>query len=407
MSYADAVGYLFPRNVAGRPWSLEPTRALLEELGHPERHFASVHIGGSNGKGSVAAMVYSVLREAGWRVGLYTSPHLVEVRERMVVDDVPIAPETFAFWTERLRPAIEAVGASFFEATTAIAFADFASRGVDLAVIEVGLGGRLDSTNVIFPAAAAVTRICLEHTDYLGHSLEGIAREKAGIAKPGVAFVVGEADPGLADVLASTAQAAGARVVKVPAEARYDGPLALYGGHQRRNAAVAVTLLENLPPPYRPDPGAIRRGLARARLPGRFDRRGRWIFDVAHNPDGIQALIATLEAAAPRRPLHALVGILKDKAWREMLNSLVGVVDRLWLCQPASAPLERRWSLEEVREWARCSVGPAERSKIEVEPNFETALERVQDGAATILVTGSFHTVGDALGRLPGFAPLG
>lgn len=325
----------------------------------------------------------------------------------MVVDDVPIAPEAFALWTERLRPAIDAVEASFFEATTAIAFADFASRGADIAVVEVGLGGRLDSTNVIFPAAAAVTRICLEHTDYLGDSLEGIAREKAGIAKPGVPFVVGEADPGLADVLAGAAQAAGARVVRVPAEARYEGPLALYGGHQRRNAAIAVALLESLPAPYRPNPEAIRRGLARARLPGRFDRRGRWIFDVAHNPDGIRALVETLEVAAPRRPLHALIGILKDKAWREMLDRLLVVVDRLWLSQPPSAPIERRWSLEEVRQWARGSAGPAGRSKIEVEPDFEVALEKVQDGAATVLVAGSFHTVGDAMGRLPGFAPLG
>lgn len=379
----------------------------MEELGHPERHFVSVHIGGSNGKGSVAAMVYSALRAAGWRVGLYTSPHLVDVRERMVVNDLPISCEAFAMWTERLKPAIEETGASFFEATTAMAFADFAARGVDIAVVEVGLGGRLDSTNVITPLASGVTRISLEHTDYLGPTLEGIAREKAGIAKPGVPFVVGEGDAHLAGVLEEVALAAGARVVKVPPAARHRGPLALYGEHQRRNAAIAVALLEALPPPYRPDESAVQKGLARAVLPGRFERRGKWIFDVAHNPDGIGVLVDAIRSAAPRRPLHALVGILKDKDWRAMLGMLLEAVDSLVLCQPPSAPAERRWSLEEVGEWVSSRKAGGNQVRVAIEPDFEAALGRVQDGAATVLVTGSFHTVGDAMARLPGFAPLG
>ncbi len=352
-------------------------------------------------------MVYFALLEAGWRVGLYTSPHLVDVRERTLVNDIPISREAFAMWTERLRPAIEETGASFFEATTAIAFADFAARGVDIAVVEVGLGGRLDATNVILPLASCVTRISLEHTDYLGPSLEGIAREKAGIAKPGVPFVIGEADPGLAAVLEETALAAGARVVRVAPEASYRGPLALYGEHQRRNAAVAVALLESLPPPYRPDAGAVRGGLARAILPGRFERRGKWIFDVAHNPDGVVVLIGAIRSAALRRPLHALVGILKDKDWRQMLALLEKVVDRLFLCQPPTAPAERRWSLAEVGEWIRSRNRAGSAGGIEIEPDFDAALKTVQKGAATVLVTGSFHTVGDAMARLPGFAPLG
>lgn len=352
-------------------------------------------------------MVYSALREAGWRVGLYTSPHLVDVRERMLVNDLPISREAFAMWTERLKPCIEATGASFFEATTAIAFADFAARGADIAVVEVGLGGRLDSTNVILPLASAVTRISLEHTDYLGPTLEGIAREKAGIAKPGVPFVIGEADSGLAAVLEEVALGVGARVVKVAPGEVYAGPLALYGEHQRRNAAVAVALLEALPTPYRPDECAIRRGLARAVVPGRFERRGTWVFDVAHNPDGIGVLVAAIRSAGLRRPVHALVGILKDKDWRQMLALLAGAVDRLVLCQPPTAPAERRWSLEEVGEWVRTWKGAGSQATIEIEPDFDAALEAVRQGAATILVTGSFHTVGDTMARLPGFAPLG
>jgi dihydrofolate synthase / folylpolyglutamate synthase len=375
-------------------------------LGDPHHEYATVHVGGTNGKGSVATLAYAALREAGYAVGLYTSPHLVDVRERMIVDDRPIGRSAFAAWTERLRPEIERTEASFFEATTAIAFADFAARRVDVAVIEVGLGGRLDGTNVITPLASAVTTIARDHTEYLGDSLAAIAREKAGIAKPSVPFVIGEPDPALADVLADVAGAAGARVTRVPPEAAYAGPLGLAGPHQRRNAAVAAALLEVLPAPWRPAPDAVARGFARARLPGRFDRRGRWLFDVAHNPAGLAVLLGALGEAPPARPVHGLVGILRDKDWRAMVDGLVGATDRLWLTTPPSAPESRRWDLEAVAQAVRSPHRPWARPPI-IQPDFDTALRDVQQGAATILVTGSFHTVGDALARLPGFAPLG
>ena len=390
--------YLFPRTAGNTPWSLEPTRALLEAVGNPQQHFVAIHIGGTNGKGSVATLAYAALRETGRSAGLYTSPHLVDVRERMIVDDRPIPREAFAMWTERLGPVIEGTGASFFEATTAIAFADFAARGVEIAVVEVGLGGRLDSTNLLVPAVSAVTRVALEHTDYLGDSLAGIAREKAGIAKPGVPFVVGEQDAALVAEMVAVAEALGAAVRVVPPDAEYAGPLALQGRHQRRNAAIARAVLDAVPAGCRPAAAALERGFARARIPGRFDRRGRWIFDVAHNPDGIRVMLQALRETAPARPLHGLVGILRDKAWREMLAALAGAVDRLVLTVPPSAPPERRWKLAEAGRVAAGSV---------VEPDFDRALRAAQDGAATVLVTGSFHTVGDALARLPGFAPLG
>ena len=152
-------------------------------------------MGGTNGKGSVAVLAYAALREAGYSVGLYTSPHLVDVRERVMVDERPISRTAFAEWTARLRPEIERVQASFFEATTAMAFADFAARRVDVAVIEVGLGGRLDCTNVVTPLASAVTTVARDHTEYLGDSLEAIAREKAGIAKRNTPFVMPERIP--------------------------------------------------------------------------------------------------------------------------------------------------------------------------------------------------------------------
>jgi dihydrofolate synthase/folylpolyglutamate synthase len=396
---------------------LDPTRALLAELGHPEGEYATIHIGGTNGKGSVAALAYEALRVAGFSAGLYTSPHLVDVRERMVVDDRPITPQAFAGWTERLRGTIERVGASFFEATTAIALADFAARRVDIAVIEVGLGGRLDSTNVIRPLASAVTTIALEHTDYLGDTVEAIAREKAGIAKAETPFVIGEPGAAAAEVLRDVAQANGARpIVTVAPGVEYEGPLGLEGPHQPRNAAVAAALLAALPDRWRPPPAALAAGFARARVPGRFDRRGRWIFDVAHNPAGMAVLLEALAKTQPPRPVHALVGILRDKAWAEMLEVLAGAVDRIWLTMPPTAPKDRRWDLAEVGnavgaaravEAVRDAGGGVPPLPPVVQPDFDLALQDVQQGAGTILVTGSFHTVGDALARLPGFTPLG
>ena len=368
-------------------------------LGRPERHFQAIHIGGTNGKGSVAALVYSALRQTGIRTALYQSPHLVDVRERMIVDDSPISPGAFAAWTERLRNTIEETDASFFEATTAIAFTDFAARGADLAVVEVGLGGRLDATNVVDPLVSAVTSVNLEHTDYLGTSLEGIAREKAGIAKAGIPFVVGEADSALAEVLVERAGELGATPVEVPSDAAYEGVLSLAGEHQRRNAAVAEAVLAHMPEECRPDATAIARGFRSAWLPGRFDRRGIWLFDVAHNPSATAALIATMRRSRLARPVHALVGLLRDKDWRTVLHMLRSEVNHLWFSVAPSAPAHRRPDLAEVAAHAHADVV--------VEPDFDRAFASVQRGASTVLVTGSFHTVGDVMVRLPGFPPLG
>jgi dihydrofolate synthase/folylpolyglutamate synthase len=357
-----------------------------------------IHIGGTNGKGSVATLVAQTLQRSGRRVALYTSPHLVDVRERMLVDGRPIPPDAFAMWTAVLRPEIERRGASFFEATTALAFADFAARGAEIAVVEVGLGGRLDSTNVVVPLVSAVTTVAMEHMEYLGSTLEAIAREKAGIAKTGRPFVIGERDPAIAGVLAAAAAATGAMPLVVSTESTYDGPLGLGGVHQRRNAAVAAAVLDTLPERLRPSPADRSVAFATATLPGRFDRRGRWLFDVAHNPAGIATLVAGLETARLPAPIHALVGVLADKDWRAMIAELDGTVDRLWLTTPPSAPPERRWSLEEVGTAFRHAT---------TEPDFDRALTDIETGAGSIVVTGSFHTVGDAMARLPGFAPLG
>jgi dihydrofolate synthase/folylpolyglutamate synthase len=287
-----------------------------------------------------------------------------------------------------------------------------AARGAEIEVIEVGLGGRLDSTNVVAPIAAAVTKIEMDHQKYLGDSLEAIAREKAWIAKPGAPLVIGETRPELIAVLRREAEAAvrslesgaGAEVLVVAPEARYAGPLALLGAHQRRNAAVAEALLDALPVQYRPGPEALGRGFAKARVAGRFDRRGKWLFDVAHNPDGVSALCAAIGDLRPTPPVHALVSILSDKAWPEMLVQLDRVVDRGILTMTPSAE-GRRWDIEWLRRWLRDPNRPPARAQWQLVPDFADALAQVQRGAGTVLVTGSFHTVGDVLEVL-GMSPV-
>jgi len=383
-----------------------------------------VHVGGTNGKGSTSTMLAEMLMAAGHRVGLYTSPHLVSFRERVMVNRAPIAEEAVTLWASRLEEPAVRLGATFFEVSTALAFADFAARGVEIAVVEVGLGGRLDATNVLRPLAAGVTRIALEHTEYLGTDLAMIAREKAGIAKAGTPFVTTEADPAVAAVLLAEARGRGAAAERLDPAAclgrvvadgrgvrfdavtpggRYEGlEVGLAGAYQAANALLALRLAELVAPAWPVDEAAMRDGLRRARVPGRFERRGRWIYDVAHNPDGARALVAALRAAAPPRPVVAVVSVLRDKEWREMLALLGGAVDRLVLTRAPSAPADRAWDLREAAAWARSQGLEAEE-----EPEFAAALAAAERLGGTVLVTGSFHTVGDALGRLPGTRPLG
>lgn len=406
LTYDDALAFLFPRTTTIK-FGLGTTRRLLEAVGNPQDVVPMIHIGGTNGKGSVSTLVAAALREAGWRVGLYTSPHLVSFRERIRVDGVPISEDALAMWTNLLRRPVLEHKATFFEASTAIAFADFAARGAEIAVVEVGLGGRLDSTNVIQPLVSAVTKIARDHMKYLGDTLEQIACEKAGIAKPGAPFIIGERDAGLVEVLRREARKAIARadpkgkadIRVLPADYEWPGSLSLAGPHQRRNAGVAHGVLMALPGPYRPSTEAIERGFAGIRIAGRLDRRGKWLFDVAHNPDGIRALVRAIAAIRPARPLHALVSILGDKEWPEMLVELDRVIDR-GILTVAPTAAGRGWDMRWLRRWLRDRGRPPARSLWTLIPDFREALETAPEGAATVLVTGSFHTVGDVMTAL-------
>jgi dihydrofolate synthase / folylpolyglutamate synthase len=392
---------------------------FLAELGDPHRALRVLHVAGTNGKGSVCAMLEAALRARGLRVGKYTSPHLVDFRERFVVDGKPLDDADIAAWLERWTPAVERHGATFFEATTAMGFQLFLDAGVDVAVIETGLGGRLDATNVVQPMVAGVTGIGIDHTEWLGTTRESIAPEKAGIYKAGVPAVVGEPDADVRNLLAAEARRRGAEPVRVVSEegsaediyvtaagtaftwvrpgSSVEVSTALAGRHQAQNALTALTMLDALPADLRRPVEDDLPALRNVRLPGRFSRHGRWVFDVAHNPDGSAVTAMTL-AGSDRdiaRPVVALVSILGDKDWRGMLSALSGAVDHFVLTDTPTAPASRAWQSAEVLDYARSRGWSAE-----LEPDFDRALALAPERGATVLVTGSFHTVGDAMARL-------
>ena len=416
-SYLSSLAYLFARTTGAFKFGLERTHALLAELGDPHLAMPVIHVAGTNGKGSTVATASALLRSRGLRVGAYTSPHLVDFRERILANGAAISPEEVVEFIDRWTPAVERIGASFFEATTALAFAHFAREGVDVALIETGLGGRLDSTNVVSPVAAGVTSIGFDHMEYLGDTLEQIAAEKAGIFKPGRPAVVGETDPQVRGWLARDAARLGATPVRVVADETTINDLELVplgtrftlralgdeqtvetplvGRHQAANFAFALSLLDAAGEPYRVSLRDAAAAVRDVRLPGRFQRVGRWIFDVAHNPDGARTLAASIATVAPERPLTALLCVLGDKDWRAMIDALAPVVDRFILTDAPTAPASRAWPLAEVFSHVRSRGYEAA-----AEPSFDLAVASAEATEGTVLVTGSFHTVGDAMALL-------
>jgi dihydrofolate synthase/folylpolyglutamate synthase len=416
-NYQDALEYLFARTTGGFKFGLERTVALLEQLGNPQRAYPTLHVAGTNGKGSSVATLAALLTAKGQRVATYTSPHLVDFRERMIAIGQPIPADDVVEFIARYTPLVEEIGASFFEATTAMAFDYFARAGAGVAIIEAGLGGRLDSTNVITPLVAGVTSIGLDHTEYLGSTLEEIAGEKAGIFKAGRPAVIGERDPHIQEVLAARARASGASSVRVvPHEVRVTRTVVedagttcdvewkgnrmtlrtpLVGDHQAANLAFTLVMLDAAGPPFAVTLDEAAGHLDRVHIPGRFQHVGRFIFDVAHNPAGVEVLAQTLSAVSPARPITALVCVLRDKDWREMIRVLSRVVDRFVLTMAPTAPESRAWDLSEVTAFTR-----ALDLDVEAIADFDAALDSARSSAATVLVTGSFHTVGDAMSRL-------
>ncbi|HWE41871.1 MAG TPA: folylpolyglutamate synthase/dihydrofolate synthase family protein [Gemmatimonadaceae bacterium] len=416
--YRAAVDALFARTAGGVKPGLERTEALLDAVGAPHRRLRAFHVAGTNGKGSVCATLDYLLRAHGHRVGRYTSPHLVDFRERILIDGVAISEDEVTGWLRDHDALVAELGATFFEATTALALDHFARENVDVAVIETGLGGRLDATNVLpRPIATVVTSIGLDHTDLLGTTVEQIAIEKAGIFKRGSPAIIGERDAGVARQLIDIAVERGAEpilaigrdwqlseivlregmtafVLGAGGESRrFETPL--LGEHQAYNAALAIVTLLAAGPEWTPATADTIAGLRAVRLPGRFQRRGHIIFDVAHNPAGAAVLARTIGQAPVDRPVTTLLAVLSDKDWKGMMRELAPVTDRFVLTTAPTAPASRVWDLA-----AAIGHAAAAGYSAEIEPDFARAIERVRRAGGTGVVTGSFHTVGDAMACL-------
>jgi dihydrofolate synthase/folylpolyglutamate synthase len=385
-------------------FGLERMERALDALGRPERAYDVLHVGGTNGKGSACAMAAAALAAAGHRVGLYTSPHLVRFNERVEVGGAPISDAALEAAIGEIRRACpwHDAGApgdrlTYFEFATLVGLLHFAREGVQVAVLEVGLGGRFDATNAVVPRVTAVARIGLDHTQLLGDTVEQIAFEKAGIFKPGVPAVAhAHQPPGALEALRAEALRRGAPFTV--AEREWPGPVALAGPHQRGNAAFAAAALRALAGAGVPvGDEAIARGIATARWPGRLEEVEGVLLDGAHNPDGAAALAAALRALHPGRPVELVFGVLSDKDHAGMLSAIGGVVRRLHAVAPATP---RARPAAEV-----CRAAAALGIDAEAHGSFPEALACARSAAADgalVCVAGSLYLVGEARALLRG-----
>jgi dihydrofolate synthase/folylpolyglutamate synthase len=422
VSLSRRLGELFRFERSGMRPGLDGVERLLERAGRPDRAFPSILIAGTNGKGSTAAHLASILRAAGLKTGLYTSPHLSRFNERIRIDGREISDETLEGILQRWWPAFEEDHPSFFEATTAICFDHFASSSLDVAVVEVGLGGRLDATNVLHPRLAVITTISSDHAEILGRTLPRIAVEKAGILKEGGTLALGVRTGAAKNAILEVARERAVRVVTLGRDARYaaramtregtefrlqtrsvSGPVRspLLGAHQARNAALAAlaaeVFLEARPPEEIAH--AIRAGISATRWPARaelIDGDPPILIDVAHNTEGAAALAGTVASVLPGMPIAVVAGFSKDKAHGAILRVLGGVASRFFLTE---FPGERATGANEL-----LAAAPRGGQNAEAVPAIPEAIERAKSWAraagGAVVLTGSFFVVAEALPSL-------
>jgi dihydrofolate synthase / folylpolyglutamate synthase len=419
MTYKESLEYLTSLGRFGIKLGLQRTLALLRELGDPHELFQGVHVAGTNGKGSVCAMLASILQASGYRVGLMPKPHLVSYTERIQVDQRPIAEADFAALLTEVQPVISKVAAELgppteFEILTSAALYYFARAGIDLLVCEVGLGGRLDSTNVLDLGVEVITNIALDHTQHLGSTLEAIAAEKAGILKPDSVAITAAQPPALGVIEAAARQqripllrlgheievraidrewAGIEATVTTPAGTYRDLRVPLLGLHQAENAAVAVAAIGGLRARgWEVSDGALRDGLARTRWPGRLeviDRHPILLVDGAHNPAGLERSLAAVRTLAKGRSLVIVFGAMKDKDLPTMLAQL----------RAMRAPV-----IFSAIDWHRAAA-PADLAKqfgeaSDVAGSAKEAINRARQRAGAngiVLVCGSLYLVGEAI----------
>ena len=413
--YPAVQEYLFGLKANGVNFGVDRMRILAAALGSPERRLPCVHVAGTNGKGSVSAMLESILRAAGWRTGLYTSPHLVRLGERVQVDRQPLTEAEIIAYVAELRPVAEALAAAgrpedrptFFEYMTAMAFLHFARRGADVSVIEVGLGGRLDATNIVEPEAAVITSIGLDHCELLGDTLEQVAAEKAGIVKAGRPLVLGRVPAVAERTIRAIAAERNAPVLSVREE--FGDEIArcpetnLEGDYQRWNAATTALVARLLGARWRVTDEIIRRGLGRVYWPGRWERTtigGRLlILDSSHNPEGAEVLDSNLTRLIREtgRPPVVIAGATGEARACTLLAVVCRHAGEVHLAVPKQSRACSHAQLE-----ALAPAGYAGRL-------VRGAVEKIFPGPGvctvggpddTIVVTGSIYLLGEVLARL-------
>lgn len=407
---------LFALEQFGIKLGLDNIRTILAALGHPERAWNSIHIGGTNGKGSVAAMVERGLRAAGLKTGRYTSPHLDRIEERVALDGLPVDPATFESVTAHVLDVVDASTASgalkvpptFFEVSTAVAFEIFKRAAVDVAIVEVGLGGRFDATNVLTPKITAITSIAFDHERHLGHTLEEIAFEKAGIAKPGVTLVIGRLPREAAARIVKVAHEMGAPILDAHAtttDRKYPPlTLALAGRHQVENAAVAVAILEHWSTivGYVPT-DAIVTGLTRCEWPARLEwlrvpfdsdrpQYGELLIDAAHNPAGAAALASYLQDTGNKK-LPIVFAAMADKDLKNMIASLAPVAASFIA---TTVPHARAKTADQLAGEIRAMVSVP----VEAALSPDAAVTRALEQSPRAVACGSIYMVGPLRARL-------
>ena len=425
MSYSASIGFLYGLQKHGIKLGLETIEAMLARLGRPHDRYRTLHIGGTNGKGSTAAMAAAVLQAAGYRVGLYTSPHLVDFRERIRVNGDPISEEGVSELTARLQEAIGfSLQPTFFEFTTALAFQYFFDSGVDVAVVEVGMGGRFDATTAIAPLVSVITTVALDHQEYLGHTVGAIAFEKAGIIKHGVPVVVGRLSQEAAHVIGRIASEREAPLYRLPSDFhasgdiledfRYEGVQVSYtslscplpGAHQLDNAACALAMLELAAAWGLPHSEAsVRAGLSAVCWEGRLEiveRHPLLLLDGAHNPaaaEAVAAYLAHYRHDHPRSRLILVIGMMREKDREGFLRIVLPLADEVVVAQvqiPRAASVrELCASLGERADAAHVAPLPADALSL---------ARRLATAEDVICVTGSLMLVGEVKALLRGCA---
>jgi len=418
MTYRQCLNYLFDLQKFGIKLGLVNTARLLNYLGNPHFKYPTVHIAGTNGKGSVCAMLEAIMSAAGYRTGLYTSPHLVSFTERVRIERKEIEPEFIAEFVNQLKPRIDRDEYTFFEVTTALVFLYFAQEKIDFAIIETGLGGRLDATNLVQPEVVGISNISWEHTDILGKTLRKIAFEKGGIIKAGVPTVIGPMEEAAKKTLAEICKKRNSRnrfvtdaskwkieglalgrskfSAKVGGKKYSNLQLNLAGRHQVLNAIFALNIIEELKKKgWRLPDGEVRRGLQSIFWPARFQiwkRRPLVILDAAHNPSGVQTLIQAFQDLLPGRKVNFLFGVMGDKDYLQMLRLLAPSVMRITLVSPKT---ERAVPVSQLVEIAN-ELGLKYGTAASVKSGFRQALKECGEDEV-LCVTGSHYVIGELL----------